>query len=202
LSLKELRWTSVVIGMLLSFGTLIAGNLLYQQYLVKAPLEDALSQRTEIMDWSLQKETNKTVLIIELGPVSNLKESCSFIQEITSRYLGDDGVEILIADHRTPELEEVKYALQFSLYEALAQGNFTKMSEMVNTEVEKAKLSKHQVFVDENYLYIQLFRDEDYLYEVIPRASGQQTNIIIKGISELEKDPDTNRLSGQLVPEQ
>jgi hypothetical protein len=188
LSLREVRFSSIIVGMLLSFGVLVGVNWLYQQYLVKAPLGEALSQRTEIIAWSLKEDSNKTVLMLELGPVSNLKESCRAILDITTQYLGDKGIEILIVDHRSPELEEVRYDLQFSLYEAIAQGNFIQMSEKILVLVEPAKLDKYQVFVDENYLYIQLFKNTNYLYEVIPRVPEKQPNLVIQRINKLEDE--------------
>jgi hypothetical protein len=193
LSLRELRWTTVLLGILLSFGTLILGNWLYQQYLVKAPLGEALSQRPEIQDWSLQKDSRQTRLIIELGPVDNLQETCKFIHKTTRQYLGDEGIEIVLADQRTPELKAVKYNLQFPLYEAIAQGNFTNLARLVNLEAEQAKLNQHQIFIDENYLYIQLFQDSAYLYEVVPRHPDQPASMFIQGIDDLAKEPDTSR---------
>ncbi len=193
MSLRELRWTTVLLGVLLSFGTLILGNWLYQQYLVKAPLGEALSQRPEIQDWSLQKDSRQTRLIIELGPVANLQETCKFIQKTSSQYLGDEGIEIVLADHRTPELKAVEYNLQFPVYEALAQGNFTNLARLVRQEAEQAKLNQHQIFIDEHYLYIQLFQESAYLYEVIPRYPDQPTSMHIQGIDDLANDPETKR---------
>lgn len=193
LSLKELRWTTVILGILLGFGTLVFGNWLYQQYLVKAPMAEALSGRPEIRDWSLQKNSRQTRLIIELGPVADLQDTCKFIQKTTRQFLGEENLEIVIADHRTPQLQAAKYNLQFPLYEAIAQGNFTSLAHLVNLEAERAELNQYQIFIDEHYLYMQLFQESAYLYEVVPRHPDQPVNMLIQGINDLAKDLETNR---------
>lgn len=193
LSLKELRWTTVLLGILLSFGTLVLGNWLYQQYLVKAPLGEALSQQPEIQDWSVKKDGRQTQLMIELGPVGDLQETCKFIQKTTRQYLGDEGIEIVLADQRTDALKAVRYNLQFPLYEAIAQGNFTNLARLVDLEAQQAKLDQHQIFIDEHYLYIQLFQDSAYLYEVVSRHPDQPTSMFIQGADDLAKEPDTSR---------
>mgnify|MGYP000849820752 CR=1 FL=1 len=182
MSFKDVHWTSVLVGMLLAFALLVGGNWLYQQYFVKSPLGDDLEQRSEIINWSLLEETDKKVLTVELGPVTNLKESYNYIRDKSIQYLGAEGVEIRLVDHRSEKLEQVMYTLQYPIYEALVRGNFTEMAETVKLEAERAQLTGYQVYVDEANLYIHLKHNEDYLYEIIPRATGLESPGTVKNV--------------------
>ncbi|NLK51894.1 MAG: hypothetical protein GX295_05560 [Syntrophomonadaceae bacterium] len=179
MSFKELHWTSIILGMLITFGILVGGNGLYQHYLIKNPLGEALQQRPEIISWDLEKETAKKTLTIRLGPVSNLKESCNYIQNTSSRYLGTEGVEIHLIDQRSEELKQTMYDLQFPIHEALAQGSYTQLAEAISKGTQDSELTDYQIYVDENYLYVQLMKNNAYLYEILPRTNEIQTLIVV-----------------------
>lgn len=166
-------------GVILTLALLAGGYWLYQRFLVEKPLADALHQLPEVMDWSLRKDKDKKVLIVELASVSNLKESSNAIKDTAEHFLGKEAVEIHLLDRRSSELEKVMYAVQFPLYEALVQGNFTHMAEFIRIEAENAKLSRYQIYIDESYLYIQLHQGQNYLYEIVPRTTEVQPALIV-----------------------
>lgn len=184
MSLREVRWAPVVLVLVLTVGLLLGINRYYQKLHVETPLGQVMQAHPEVKEWYLTKDQKGDLLTVKLGPVDNLLETCNTIQKESEPYLGKEGWQFHVDDQRSEELEQVYYSIQYAVYEALAQGSFTNLTETLKAESEKARLDHYAIYVNNYHLFVQMQKGENNLYEILPRMVNDKPPVMITGGSE------------------
>ncbi|MDH7478797.1 MAG: hypothetical protein QHH02_02175 [Syntrophomonadaceae bacterium] len=184
MSFRDVRWPIIILILVLTLGLLLGASQLYQRIYVEAPLQQVLQGHQEIKEWNLNKNPKAKTLTIKMGPVKNLLETCTQIKKEAEPFLGKEGWELQVLDQRSPELEQFFYSIQYVVFEALAQGNFTSLAETLEQEAEKAGLDRYAIYVNNHYLFLQLQDGEANLYEILPRKAEEKPPVTIVGGSE------------------
>ena len=164
-------WSIVVISIVFTLTVLGGSHYYWQQYVIDKPLIEAIDVidgvETLQLDNSDKNESTRNIHIT-LNNVSNLQKSYQAINENMINILGSSKYKIIIHDHRTPELEQLYYAIHYHIQEAIFTGRFGVMAEIIQEKALAAN-TKAQVYVDANYIYVQLMSNNGTLYTVIPR---------------------------------
>ncbi|MDR3564909.1 MAG: hypothetical protein P4N59_26220 [Negativicutes bacterium] len=169
-------WLTYLTVLVITVVVLIAGQLLWHQYAVAKPLDKGLQQvqGVEAANWEEGgRNSDAAVLDVTLGGVENLQKTYMAINDTARQALGRKAFRVVLRDHRSPELENLDYQIQYSVQEAMVSGNFTAMAAAVQKAAEGAKTAA-KIYVDNQYVYIQLTKDRDALYTVVPRHGSEE----------------------------
>jgi len=169
LPFKNLRWEWIAISAVIAISVLLGGTHIYERFWVNKHLSVALSAVQGVEEWSLKTVDGEKVLQVKLGRVDNLAKTCQLLLQETEKCLGKGKWKIQLVDKRTPELEDALQKLQYPIYEALMQGNFTSLERAVQNEAAKRNIDKWDVQINNYQIILSLQKGEGYLYEIIPR---------------------------------
>lgn len=150
-------------------GLLFAGDWFYQTTQVNQPLQKEIAAISGIQRVELVKDSQKPTLAIRFHRDAQVEEAWREVIEVLARYPG--GAEAfsfdLGSDEPTVKITQAYGKLQFSVYEALATGNFTKIPEALD-EVSGEIGIQGQAYLIEDYLLLALKDDETIFYQAIP----------------------------------
>ncbi|GAB6157555.1 hypothetical protein JCM39194_07550 [Desulfotomaculum varum] len=155
-----------VCGLVLAFG----GQWAYQKYNYQQPLNQMLAKSNLIDEYTLEKHDDQTVVKIKLSKnANNLMTAYQEIDQILSNLMGKTPYRIELISVPDASLEEAFYECQFIIYQAQVAANFPEVAAQVTASATRHGASG-KVFVDENFIYIQLTKtDGHFLHKVIPR---------------------------------
>jgi hypothetical protein len=168
---KKYNWSIIVIGILLTFAGASGSYYFWQQNMVTKPLALAIQeiQGIEIVTLDTQDKLQNVLGIdVTLNNINNLQTTYELINHTIKTNIGSKKYKLTLHDHRTPPLEELYYSIHHQIYEGISTGQFSRMYEIIR-EKATAVDTRAQVYVDSNYVYIQLSTATGNLYQVIPR---------------------------------
>ncbi|MHB1418778.1 MAG: hypothetical protein ACYCX4_04200 [Bacillota bacterium] len=171
MKIKGLHLPLVVILALLTLALLLGGQRLYVKKYKEQPLQQKMAAVETVKQVKMERTSQGTKFMVQLGPVSDLQKT--YLALMDASMTDGQPAELVIKDHPSPKLEKVWYNSQFAVYQAVTQGDFTNMSQVVAKEAKDAGLAKFKVYVDEQRVYLQLAEQGNYLYRVIPRNGTQ-----------------------------
>jgi hypothetical protein len=167
----------VIIGVFLLGTALIFGvQNLVDRYEVKAPLIKSAERVDGVVQAELQKGKKGTDLVVSLKAPQDFRDSYGKLQSILGRYLGNDAGSVIIKDSRTRSLQRSYESLQFILQEGIATGRFAEMRAAFNREAQALGLTRHQVFVDSDHVYVAVEGGNGRLFDVINRPTTGLTS--------------------------
>ncbi|SHH12487.1 hypothetical protein SAMN02745221_01736 [Thermosyntropha lipolytica DSM 11003] len=166
----EIRIFIVIISLVLSLAALITGFNLYTTYGVKTPVIKELEKWPEVEQVKIKKYRPYQVMV-KLKEVENLMAVYRAVTAQLDDKLGSGKYVLLIEDNRDFGLENAYYRLGPAVYEAVEKGNYTWLESYIAKSLNDKDLS-YKMFVDENYLYLQIKGEKGhYLYAVIRRQN-------------------------------
>lgn len=164
----------VLLATVLALGLFLGSRWIYYKYSYNEPLSQMLKANTAIESFSIDRRKPVIRIMVKLGAVKDIKHTYQNLQNNIQDILGPKPYQIDLQDNRDAPLKKIFYTSQFAIYEAIMQGNFREMAEFIEREASLQK-SKATIFVDQNYIYLQIQHGNHYLYEVIPRKQEQIT---------------------------
>ena len=168
---QKYKGSVVVITIVLTLTVLGFSHFFWQQYALDKPLTEVIENidgiETLTLDSSDNNESTRNIHIT-LNNVANLQATYQATNNGVRNVLGLKKYKIIIHDHRTPELEQLYYSMHYSIQEAIFTGKFGVMAEIIQEKALAAN-TKAQVYVDANYIYLQLMNNNGNLYMVLPR---------------------------------
>ena len=167
------RWRMLLLGLAAGLVLFFGGQWLFEWSTVREPLRRALSANPAVESFTVTYRPT-VVITANLAPTEDLRAVYRDLHDAVARALGTRPFRLELRDRRNPQLEEVLYRSQYSIYRAAADGDFPAMAEVVEREAERARV-RARVFVDEANIYVQLRQDEAYLYAVVPRTGSRAT---------------------------
>lgn len=161
---------------MLTFTAACSSYFLWQHYALAKPLTQAIQEIDGVETVTLEpldKNQSSQEIQITLNPVANLQATYQTISNKVTSIVGDKKVKIVLHDHRTPELEQLYYSIHYFIYEGIYTGKFSSMSDMIEKKAAASKI-KALVYMDTNYIYLQLTNTAGNLVQVIPRHPDSQ----------------------------
>ncbi len=169
------------IALIITLAGLYIGQAVWQNYAVDLPLDKALNgiSGVESVTWNNSKNINDAVNIhVNLDNTANLHKTYKDINEKIQQTIKNREYILQIMDNRSEELEQVYYDIHYYIQKSIMDGDFPLLKEKVR-EISAASETVGKVFVDDQYVYLQLTKDENSLYSIVSRNSDR-----IGGISQ------------------
>ncbi|TDA69473.1 MAG: hypothetical protein D9V47_06150 [Clostridia bacterium] len=160
-----LRTHLIVVFLAVTLAALLAGNFLYQRYYVQEPLKDQLLGIAGVK----QVEISGDNVTITLGQVSDLGRTYPQLQTIASR----QGLPVEITSTTDPLLEGAWDRVQYAIYEAASQGDFTVMAARVAQEMAAVGVKDYRLAVDDGFIFFQARHAAHNLYRIVPRRDAK-----------------------------
>ena len=168
---QRYNWSIIIISVLVTFAAASGGYYLWQQHTMTKPLILALKEIEGVEAVTLSsQEKAQTVLEIHvtLSNISNLQATYEKLNHTIKTNIEPKRYTLILHDHKTPALEEFYHSIHYQIFEGLATGNFSSMYNSIHEKAIAADI-KENVYIDTNYLYLQLTTASGNLYQVIPR---------------------------------
>lgn len=169
-NLQNLRWSVIVVSMVLTVSVLFGAGYLLQSRGVEAPLRNRLAASPVVESLRLEQRAETREVVVLLRETDHLPKAYSELRGEVDRALRGPDYRIRLEDRRTPELEQALRRFDLYLHEAASTGRFAEMAGRVESEAEQAGITA-RVWVDSQRIYLQLHKDGAYLYSVLERTS-------------------------------
>ncbi|HHV78203.1 MAG TPA: hypothetical protein GXX40_01075 [Firmicutes bacterium] len=140
---------------------------------VDNPLSAAYARLGFVHGFQLGKNGSKTRVIVEAGPVNDLRSAYLELFAKTASVIGDERFELVLKDTRDEQLSQAFNELSIYLQEGIATGKFSEMATAVQSATSASGIQS-KLTVDSQNVYVMLVRGDRYLYEVIPRGVGDK----------------------------
>ncbi len=168
MQIKGLRIYVIVTAIVVTLAVLLTIQFVYQRYNVEQPLFKLYSQTKLVKDARIEQNGTSVKVILDVKKTDNLQKAYRELLSYTGKVMGNTKFSIELKDSRSKDLDDAFYQSQFVIYEAMAKGDFTKMSDVIQQNAEKAGATA-RVFIDNENIYVEFIKGKNYLYEVIPR---------------------------------
>jgi NACalpha-BTF3-like transcription factor len=168
---QKINWSIIIICILCTFTAASSSYFFWQQYVVTKPLTQAIQEIDGVEQVTLNTQNKKQGIQevnVTLANVSNFQTTYQLINNTIETNLGAKKFKLILHDHRTPQLEQLYYSIQYCIYEGIFTGKFSTMSEIIQEKAAAADIQA-QVYMDTNYVYLQLTNTTGNLYQVFPR---------------------------------
>ncbi len=160
-------------SLLLLFG----GWFAYQQYEVKKPLEQGISNIEHVTFESMNITNEEINIDVSLSNIEELRQSYQQIYGIAEKYNGrDKQINIHINDTRSKKLTTILERANFVISESIAKHSYSTIPLYFDGIQAEDSLTKSTVMMDEQFVYIHLTDGKSELYHVVPRYLVQEVN--------------------------
>lgn len=176
MQIKGIRIYIVIAAITVTLAILLTIQFVYRKYNVEQPLFKLYSQTKLVKGAKLEEHGNTFTVVLDVNKTDNLRQAYRDLTEYTEQIMGNKNFTIQLKDNRSKALENAYYQSQFIIYEALAQGDFTKMADVIQQNASKVG-AVARVFIDDDNIYVQFLQGKNYLYEITPRQHEVSGNI-------------------------
>ncbi|MCG0237886.1 MAG: hypothetical protein L6E13_01050 [Firmicutes bacterium] len=170
--LRNLRWPLVMASLAVTVAVLWAGQILVRGAMVDEPVAAYLKSHPAVESFAWEETPEGPRLRIALGPVPDLAQVYTDLEEGVRRAARGRAVALVVTDHRTPGLVTAFYHINPLLQEALATGRYGDLVDRVEAAAARLGVERAEVRIDQARVYLQLHHGADYLYAVLPRPDG------------------------------
>lgn len=168
MNLQNLRWPVVIATMAITLGALFGTGFIMKSHTVDEPLNSLYRGSAVVEEHKVELQNDGHVITVTLRDTPDFETAYKKLNDETRKILGSGRYTLKVADHRTPQLEQVNRRVNLYVHEALATGQFAVMAEKVEQEAAKAGATAY-VAVDSDRVYVQLKYASGYLYNVVER---------------------------------
>lgn len=172
--MKNFRWPVAVLVFLLTLAVAAGGIIFRERQLQKEPLLNRLKELEAVETVELRQSGSVYLVSVQLAYVPDLAAVYREIDEEIAGVLGQTNYRLELRDRRDEMLAEAYSVVHLALYEGELRGNFTEMSERIDSVMAGFGLPEHRLTVDEERIYFQARNGGNYLYAVIARRSGKE----------------------------
>lgn len=154
---------------LFTLGLLLGTYFFYKHFFVNQPLSVTLDNSELVNKYQIIQDRKKPVLKIEFNKVNDLAyEFQQFLIE-SGQILTEKELELEITSKPNHKILNFYQEVHPSLYEALELGNYSELQEKIKEINETNLLTKADLSITKDYVYLQLEDKEYYLYTIFNR---------------------------------
>ena len=168
----KINFKIVLIISIVALLTFFGGKYLFNYFGINQPLISKIENIEEVEAVELVSNSSKIDIEISLkNSVSDFYNFYNDVNKIAVNHLGDDLGEIKILDNKNTKLEEVYYNSHFYIYEGIALRKYTFIQENVDKVVNDSQITSYNLWIDQDYVYLELIDNDDYFYKIIPQTT-------------------------------
>ncbi len=174
MKIKNTQIFKCFIAFIITLFILLVGQILWQNHAINKPLEKSLQSIDGVKNivWNKNSKIVEAVQIeVTLGDVTNIQKTYKEIDQKTHEVLGSKPYRIIIKDNRTLELENLYDDINSYVQKAISDGDFPLLAQKTE-DIAKQVAVNAKVFVDEQYVYVQLNKEDTSLYMLTLRHSN------------------------------
>ena len=171
---KGLKIQIIIFSLLVGIALIFGVQRLYQKYSTEGPLNTVLNSNQSVESYQLSSKGNLLQISIKIRYDANFMQTYKEVQKEIAGVMGRKVFSIVLSDSRDDVLEQVWYQSQYAVYQALSQGSFQEMADVINREAE-SRGAEAKIYIDQENIYLRLQHQGHTLDEVIPRSAGQVT---------------------------
>ncbi|QIA27006.1 hypothetical protein DYI95_005265 [Thermaerobacter sp. PB12/4term] len=168
----EIRWVALTAA--ITLGVLLLASLFYQEQAKAAPLERDLAGVPGVAAVTVERDAGRWHVRVQLGSVDLFPATYRELRERADRRLGPGQYDLELADRRTPELEQAFYEVSYYVEEGRSRGDYAEAARQVEAAGRRLGLDRARLYVDAEFLYLELARGEGVLYSVMPLRPEQE----------------------------
>jgi hypothetical protein len=159
-------------SLLVTLIVLFGGYFAHQWFNVEKPMEKAIQSTPHVTLEELR--INPGRIEIRLSTDENFSLAADYIplQEKLRSLSGGRPLNIELVDRADAVLEKTWSRMAFGVTEAVFQRRYTQIPETVEKEAEAAKV-RHEVAMDDRFIYVALYHEDHSLYRVLPLETGR-----------------------------
>ncbi len=173
-----MRLPVVFIFVILALAVLITFNQLYHRFYVEKQMVSVLTGLSGVEQVDSYKEGQTTVYTVSLAKDVNVQALFYAINRKTgSRITQNTRIELV--DKRDAATDSLWGKIQFPVFQALAQGDFSTMAEGVEALTAVHDSADIEILIDHQYLFIRVSIGEAYRYEILQRTGFQQEGPLV-----------------------
>jgi hypothetical protein len=161
-----------------ALGLLFGGYFFYKHFFVNQPLSLTLDNSALIAKYELVSEGKKPIIKLQLNKVDDLAYEFPKFLTTSGQILTEKDLELELASHPNAKLLKFYQEINPALYEALSLGNYTNLQNVIAEKNSQYGLTKVNLGVSENYIYLQMEDNEDYLYYILNKNNDSFPKII------------------------
>ncbi|WP_242822469.1 hypothetical protein [Thermaerobacter marianensis] len=162
----QIRWVAFTAA--ITLGVLLLASLFYQEQAKAAPLERDLAAVPGVAAVQVERDAGRWHVRVQLGAVDLLPATYRELRDRADRRLGPDRYELELVDRRTPELEEAFYQVSYFVEEGRTRGDYAEAARQVEAAGRRLGLDRARLYVDAEFVYLELVRGDGVLYAVMP----------------------------------
>jgi predicted RND superfamily exporter protein len=172
---KNIHGWLVAAAFLATVAILFGGQAINAKVRVENPVNQHLNAMKAVTKFKVNPAGNGLQLYLKLKQSPNLQQVLNAAIKEVEFYHKKPVTEIVIGSHSNPQLEQICYQLSFNLEEALASGHFIQLQTALAAYNRPGMMAK--VYLDRQFIYLQLEAGKNYLYQAVPRPDRTVTSV-------------------------
>lgn len=161
----KIRVLPIVVTAALSLILLLGGWFMYRQTALERPIEKMLANYPGVTSAQAHITQKQAVLKLDLESNVDLRGMIAQLRKEQGSLLEGRSIKLDIADHSTPEIEELWKQASFSVAEAMANKRYTMIPDTL-AEIQN----------ENNGYTISSDMDDRYVYVALSSASDKKAN--------------------------
>lgn len=166
---KNIQGWLVGVAFLATVAILFGGQSINAKMRVENPLKQRMKTIKEVKSFKVEPTGDGLTLKLQLRQSRNIQTVLSRVKQEVEYYHKKPVTVIGITNQPNARLEQLKYELSFYLEEALASGHFVELKSALDA-YSKDRGIKAKVYLDDDFIYLQLEEGKNYLYQAMPRS--------------------------------
>lgn len=169
---KENRWITSIIVLLLSLALLFGGWFLYQYLIVQKPADESINKIKGVSVTELKMDRGLLEVDVQFDQIDGFQNTYTKIEEELLPYSENKTLEIHVLNQGNEQLRRAWEKNYFSVAEAIDQQKYSQIPETLESMKVNYQLKEVAYSMDDRYIYIDLHQKEDSLYILLPRYNG------------------------------
>lgn len=168
--MNQLKGKVILITTIITVLVLFGGWAIYDQFVVKGPLEQAISKIDGIVHVDKPvRDQQKLTIKLELTPTASLKDVYAEISKQGKKMIGNRTLQLDVINKEQQILQQVWEKSLFHIAEAME----TRTYSAIPAILEELATDQMEVYTDMDNanVYITLKYDNEALHKILPRAT-------------------------------
>ena len=150
---------------------LLGQHFIFNQHNLRG-LEEKFADIPGVAATAVDSTPNGLSLTLELEKETELREAYRKILNLAAE-AGISFDAISIRDDRGPILSQTLYDIHYAIEEGIATGRFQLMADSVEDELAARGIDDYELWVDSQFVYLEMNYGPEHLYQVFPRGDFQ-----------------------------
>lgn len=163
----NIRAMPAVLSLFVTLVVLFGGYIAYQWFNIEKPLENAIHSTPHVTLEELRVDPDRIELRLSADENFSLAADYMPLRERLNFLSGGRQVHIEFKDRANPVLSKAWNQMAFGVTEAVVQRRYTQIPKTVEAVAETAGI-RHEVAMDEHFIYVALHHQGHSLYRVLP----------------------------------